>query len=490
MFATTYSKSPLVSPAADELFPNIKGDSYRSDVSFLTVARALLYNRLPADKNAYIRYKEISGSAIRNLEIGSEEMIRSLYGENDVAEENRTLVVSVISTDNTMRDDLVKKWAPVKEFNGMSEDIQAEEKIFKNVNMAGDKCFIDEATSRSIVLVFSSFNMVKWHAIASIFPKFYGRYFEKKDGHFVLTEDEKKGIALGMTVEKKDEVFSNAILKFSEQFDFRTPTIRAALNGYESSNFENRIRDLDKSIQDYISRIEECNNRYTQLLRQKREADDKRTLLVLQKDSVNNKDTLMEYFIANKNLYLADYNKDFIDFYVKTPLGNFNPELAEELIKNPHRSERADMYTNGDKKYTTEDRDLLFKALFVDQSIRVWLFGKFRFSRNNGSYPVEAHSSFDQPSEMRDCCPNPHLFYHSCMGDNKRYAIDRFMMGDYVGAMEQTIGAAASVNLNEGVTTSHWMKDLLSKKSGRFFELSDGRRMNIDEVMKYLKGAK
>lgn len=486
MFATNYSRSPLVNPAADELFNNIKGDAYRSDVSFLAIARALLHGRLPADKNVYIHYNEVDCSFMTSAAVDDKDLPSALIGGRSIDEENQTNIVVVTSNEET-RKALVEKWKDVKEFCGMKSDPQAEGQIFKNVNMVGDRCFIDEETSRSLVLVFGQFNVVKWHALASILPKFFSRYFEKKDGHFVLTDDEKKGIVLGMSTEKKEDVFANAITKFSEQFDFRTPTIRAALNGYETKNFEVKLKNIDRNIEDYLRRIEDCNKTYAQLLRQKREADDKRTLLVLQKDSVNNKDTLMEYFIANKNLHLAEFDDNAITFFVKTPLANFNPDLAEELIKNPHRGERADIYVHGSNKYTVEDRDLLYKALFVDQTIRAWMFGKFSFFKNDSNSPIKAYSSFDQPPEMHDCCANPHLYYHACMGNNIRYATDQFMMGNYVGAIEQTIGACASVNLNEGVTTSRWMSDLWNTKYGKFFELSDGRRMNVNEVLKYLK---
>ena len=76
------------------------------------------------------------------------------------------------------------------------------------------------------------------------------------------------------------------------------------------------------------------------------------------------------------------------------------------------------------------------------------------------------------------------------MGDNQRYVNDALAESDYVTAMEQTIGSVASVNINESVTAGPWMEDLLSDKYGRFFETRDGRRMNIKEVLEYLKEGK
>ena len=67
------------------------------------------------------------------------------------------------------------------------------------------------------------------------------------------------------------------------------------------------------------------------------------------------------------------------------------------------------------------------------------------------------------------------------------YANDALANGDYVTAMEQTIGSCASVNINETITSGPWMENLLSEKYGRFFETKDHRRMNITEVLKYLK---
>ena len=62
MFATSYSNSPLVGAAANEIFPNIKDDSQLGDVTILATMRALLYDRLPDGQKAALVTREVASS--------------------------------------------------------------------------------------------------------------------------------------------------------------------------------------------------------------------------------------------------------------------------------------------------------------------------------------------------------------------------------------------------------------------------------------------
>lgn len=479
MFLTSLNTSPLVGTAADEIFAHITGDTYRGDVSFISAMRMLLYDRLPEGSSANVKFVESNYSSVKGIAAKEGEVLfRNLTGHSGDLPENQIWFVDVKCDSKDETNSAFKNFAKVKDLCGMKPDLPVDNMV---AALTQSHTYIDFENCRTVVLIFDRANTAKWHAFAALTSRFFKKYF---DGDKVITDYEKDHIANGLIKETTPDKFRFAMSEFAKRFDFRSPMIKASLRGFENRNLKDRIANMDRELASKLSQLEDANRQYSQLLRQKIELEEKRTALSL--NIKEEKNELMEYFLANKNLYLADANGDTITFFVKTVWGNYDPDLAERTITHPERHERSNLYTCGPSSVKKADRDLLFKALMLDRKIRLWQYGKFSLSVS-GSEPIQAYRDFEQPDEMMDACPNPHLFRHRCMGNNQRHAIDCVYSGDYVTAVEQCIGAVASVNLAESVTTDPWMNLLLSDKYGRIFETTDGRRMNFTDVMKYLK---
>lgn len=487
MFATSYTNSPLVGTAANEIFPNIKGDTTSlGDVTILATMRVLLYDRLKDGQEAAFVQREVSPSSLNG---DLEADIASAFSTYDLnTATNSLFILNAQCSSEDEKKAMLEKFKGKRRLFGMSPKKAFEDGLFNKVMKS--KVFMDPERACTFIFVAGGLTSIASHAIAVLMPRYFDKYFDHDDsGHVLMNENEKLLIVKGLSEGKRDGTFVSAIQTFTERFDFRTPEIKAKLNGFEKRYAKSKVDTLDRNIQKAIREINDINTKYARLVRQKRSLLDERRAFMLGLEEEKNENALMNYFLANQNLLLKSVDGSVLEFYVKTTLGNFDTETMKSILGNSGRADRCTMYTRGDKGISLEDRDRLFKAIFVDETIRVWLFAPFTL-RCDEYCEVSARCDFSQPPEMHDCCPNPHLYYHSCMGDNQRYVNDALAESDYVTAMEQTIGSVASVNINESVTAGPWMEDLLSDKYGRFFETRDGRRMNIKEVLEYLKEGK
>ena len=490
MFATAYTTSPLVGAAADEIFPNITSDtSSLSDVAILTTMRALLYDRLPKDQEAMLYQREATQDAFRGEFANDLAAVLSDFDLNTV--ENHLFIVNVPLTSADDKKALIARTKGIKKMFGMISVPIYEKQLFDYL-VGGNflKVYTNAERSCSVLFLAGSVTSVVSHGIATLASRFFDRYFEHDaEKHIIFTDNEVQLVKKGLSEADRPDTFIAAVQAFAERFDFRTPQIKASLAGFERSYASQRIKNLDDAIVQKGNEIEDTNRKYAKLVRAKRDLVEKRTAILLDRDKASDNDALMHYFLDNRNLHLVSVNDGVVRFFVKTPLANFDSDTMRDVLARGDRAERVNLYTKGPSSVGKEDRDLLFKAIFIDESIRVWLFGLYTLSYGADT-SVHAESGFEQPPEMHDCCPNPHIWRHHCMGDNQRYAIDALLAGDFIGAMDQTIGSCASVNLAEGATTEPWMDLLLKDHYGRFFETRDGQRMNFTEVMQYLKNQK
>lgn len=483
MFITNYTRCPLATPAAEELFGNIKCESFRNDATFLAFMRVLLKDRLPegATANVYLD-TGVDKTIINGKDADSEDLMSAIIGcRYNPKKENVVNVVSFSTSNENDRKNLAEFFS-VKSICGMGEEPAVNEAILCKAFPNGAKCFIDFKTSRCLIVAFSEMNIALWHACAVLTTRIFKRYFE--DAGKPKTEWESENIIGGLLAEKTSDKFAHAVIEFASKIDFRTPTIKLALNGFETKNERQRLQRLSSQIEDMIRRINDDVRRYTEDMKRKATLEEQKAGIMFQKID-ENASPLMDYFLANDKLFISEFDENQVTFCVKTVLGNFNEDFVKNILENRERNTRVDLYTSAPRSISREDKDLLFKAIFIDKIVKVWLFGKFTIY-NNQSNPIQAHSGFDVPIEMSDCCPNPHLYQHACMGGNSFYATDAFLSGEYALGMEQTIGSVASVNLTESATAPRWMADLFSDKYGKFFEV-DGQRMNYTNLITYLK---
>ena len=121
MFLTSLNNSPLVGTAANEIFQNITGDTYRGDVSFLSAMRMLLYDRLPEGATANLKYTSVQYNDIKGI-TDQNDLLQMMTGHSGDLPENQVWVVEVQcnSKDDTAKAN--KEFAKIKNFLGMNID--------------------------------------------------------------------------------------------------------------------------------------------------------------------------------------------------------------------------------------------------------------------------------------------------------------------------------------------------------------------------------
>lgn len=488
MFHNTYNKSPLVGAAADEIFPRIKGDAYNGDVSLATAMRVLLYDRLPEGKEARGIVRNAEFSSLIGVDVGTPDFMKKLVGDDYQSDaEDRLYIINLNCGNDT--DAAFKVFNGVKTLDGMDCCELIEKNVFGVKDDGGHpvmkaKFYENIGLGKAIVICFDSLNSGKIHAIASLTSRYFKRYFADKP----ITAWEKENIATALAKDKSPDKFVAAVESFAERFDFRTPAINALLTGFENVNYKKRVEVAADRVSRAQRDIDNWNDRYARLVRELRDAEDThRVVLLGAREGDGN--GIRDLFLADRNLHLEGVENGTMTFWAKTQLGNFDRDMMEQLIANPDRDGRSVLYYGGPNRIKKADRDLLYKALFVDETVRLWLCGQFLLD-NGDNIKVEAVSGFTPCPEMHDTMPNPHLQRHACMGDNRRYANEALAMGDYVNAVIQTVGSVASINLNEGATTDPWMKYIFEDKWGKCWELADGRRVKFSDLMKILKEGK
>jgi hypothetical protein len=85
--------------------------------------------------------------------------------------------------------------------------------------------------------------------------------------------------------------------------------------------------------------------------------------------------------------------------------------------------------------------------------------------------------------------PNQHIDTHGCMGDNSRIINDLLKQGEYIGALEQTISCAKSLNWADSTVMRAFMNTMYGESSynNKCIELPDGSVVNPEEAIKWLE---
>ena len=204
-----------------------------------------------------------------------------------------------------------------------------------------------------------------------------------------------------------------------------------------------------------------------------------------QKLEENNGDDseIMEYFLRNKNLTLIDSSGATVDFIVKAKLEYFDPEMAENAINN----NSSLLYSRGGSM-NREDRKLLYRAIFMDNTVKVNVCAAFKLSIGGG---VQTRGHYPFGEDFNGYMPHPHIDEYNCMGDYVRIVNELMQRHDYIMAMEQCIASARSLNFADSTVLGHFIGLLMSGDNrARCLELPDGKIVKPEEAVKWLKEKK
>lgn len=478
MFKTAITASPLTGGLAEDCFgERIECANFRSDVSLAATARVLFDKRL-ADKekiritltplyyNDGFPAAQIKDAAM-NLKCGD---------------------LKIFSVSTKTAD--LGKWIPAAKDalkdSGLYE-LEAIEKWFAATPTTAlvytDKPYDPKIprspvdNSKTIVIV-ENMILSRWHLIGALLPRFLGKWFNEKP----RTADETTMLQ-GFMAESPD-ILNAAFEKYAQEYDFRGMAIRSKLKDFEvkfakvrAKTLEEQCRNLDNEISDYSRRIGEGLRKKEDILAM---------LFGYQTQSAKDIEPLtMNYFLANKNLYLQEANQDYLEFYDTAWFTNWDPDKADATFGRGHCSN----WLSHNKKFGISDEDamLLYKALFLEETVKVKLWSHIKLFLR-GDDPMCIYGGSSCLSDIHNALPNPHHQYNSCGGGNRSYVAQCIIDRDIVGALEQCISATAGINLTEHASYQYFCRDLFDPAFGEVVYINElGEFKTAKDAIEWLK---
>lgn len=478
MFRTAIGVTPLTSEGANDFFQNIRGDSFNGDNSLVATLRALIAPRIPDGESMYARFSCVNRSA---------ESIESAIANSKIADMVRYLsvsdgmtrgTISIISVNSPMQENNEAAMNLLSQhFTGVFKDyhkLEAVTNLFrKNFYVL---CFINPGIKNTVIFV-QSLNIRKLHILQSAILGMLPWYFNPADGISELESE-----LIYSFREPTSEKYEACIAKFAEKYDFESARIKKMLSNFEKQ-YERRELDATKrNIEEINREINRLNNQIGDHLNSLNEEHIR--LLGLEAKIANDdgESEIMDYFLCNKKLVLEEVHGNELYFTVRDYLTYYDEEVVQRCIDNRH----SFVYTENHGNITDSQMKKLMIACFIDQKIKIRFCAAYRFSMNGNVAPRGRIEAYAEGCETY--MPNPHIHAYNCMGNYTRAINDFLRKRDYIGAFEQTIASAKSLNWCDSPVMTEFFRVLNGTsnycRTMKCFELPDG---SVVEPMKAIE---
>lgn len=345
------------------------------------------------------------------------------------------------------------------------------------------RVFTSETVNKTFIL-FKNATVESTHAIQSIYPRLAPWLFKDNPPNSFELD------LFSSLLKSSVDDYKRLVKSYEASLDLNTMLIDKLMKDVDLGGFLEKIRRRQdeinsnrNSIRDYLNAISQIYLRIDIL---------QTDILVFQqqmeKGDEQFKTELVNYLKQNKSVRLTDVEKSdgSFGFRVSTTLVNFDPEAYKKIRDNSS----CYIYTtqrNADK-YSTQDVLLVLDSLFRDETLK--LHTSAAFTLYPKSLSVRAFSySLDNDIDL----PNPHLYFYHCIGNNELEIIDALNGCNYIQAIETCVASAGNLNLLDTPVGGAFVSSLFGERiaedeNRRPFETKDGRRLNTDEAIAYLKG--
>ncbi len=462
----------LASAIADELIPNIKGDSYREDNSWLATMRALLPSRLPEGSQARLCLYSRETPSKKSRAARMEYYLHKVDTETPYT-------ISVLNVNPTTED--IAKVTDAFRHIGISGHVFAEnvyDRLHSGEHPLTVMIYVNHETANSVIVVERlSFNL--WHMLQGFMRKImFKNLFDANP----CTEDEEKLLrALGGTGNGYDD-YMRLIDEFAKKYDFRSAEIRKAVSEMAARARKSQIKDAEDKLKACDDAIELYRERIYQQIAQRDDHRAKLEGLKMTDGTDSTAKMLTDFFLANTNLHFTTTSGTSITYWVKTRLSYWDEKMAKTYIAT-HSSY---LYRGRDGcDATIEQWEQLLKDIFLDRKVRIKICAAYRLNISDRNIGIEIAQGDDRPEELMDYIKNPHSMYHNCWGSHLNNVVDALSGGDYIGAISATIAATAQLTINDVSSQrfSYW----LGNGDEACIELPDGTCMTCDEYIKKLQ---
>jgi len=474
VFKETIRQTPFTTDGADEYFADrIFGDSFDTDSSFLGTLRALMDVRIPDESSIHLRI--ISSNVNKTtLERGYEYVFNRVLSFLSDENNDSLFIFNLNSFDsecnntfmNMVRESFIHMYG--QNWHVLEDVTSLYKSTFDCV------CFVNPSIKSSIVFV-TDMNNRKYHYLQCAAIGMLPWYFDRQKG----VTPEESALIFSLR-EKTPDKYLDAITKLASRYDFETARIKRLLLGFETRIERAKIDELAQELQYINNQINEYNNMIGTLISKANDNNIRLSGLmsIVEKKEPNDSE-LMNYFQANKSLYLENIDGSKMYFCVKGPVCYWDPDIAKHMMSN----DESFVYTYCARNHVGKKdvKDLMTK-IFVDQEVQLKFCAAYQFNLNGSVRGVGNHSF---PAFFDDYMPNPHINRYECLG-NYSTEINRFLKdGKYIEAIEQCIASSRSLNWADYYVMDNFFSNILSENR-KCFILPDGTETNIRGALEWV----
>ena len=467
----------LCGGAIDDAFRNVNATTMYNDVSFRATMRALLLRRV---KEEELAFADIEGVGMRgynpeNLEPGViVNTCTNVFSFTD-----NMIAIASIACDTGCGDAFLEKLSGEGGFTSVNPGFKEMPDLAKFVQKRmGARFFINEEEKVTFIAV-TDLNIRKYHYLQSFIPRYLPWLFKENP----LQEDE---IALLTSLTgRMSEDYERLIEQFADKYDVRGLTIQRLVGKFQKNARESQLNAERRKFDEITRRINDTVNQLTSLAQTKDDINIRIFGLMRAEDELSDDDELVEYMRANRNVTPVVVEGATMAIVVKTYIDSFDPE-AYDKMRTRSGSHMFTGYSIDNQVFRdVSNRRMLMDALFSDDpKLRIKTCAYYELTVGGN---VQTRRMYSYPADCKDCVPNPHINHHACLGNHQRYIYDCLQNGDIVGAIEQCVSSAKSVNLLEGLTVTRFLSDIFSSNVGNVIELPDHTSVTPEEALTWLK---
>ena len=475
MFSKNLRELTLTNRFANQAFQNIKGSSFSDDTSFVATLRAMLFPRV-GDNEVCLNAKRATYSENTINNVDKMGLFNDMFGSPSVSDS--LIIVNATSVSSNDRERLMQvlddpENGLVAKYKGFTEMTNIR-KFVENVMNAR---FYTNETTRTTLIVVELMNLRKWHYLQAFTPRYFKWYFQDNP-----ITDEEKGL-LASLIQRNPQEYEQRIEQFADKMDVRAHAVRSMLNDFERRSREAQLQAVDNEIYNCQRNIERILEEYRRQIEFMDEKKIRRAGLSTIIAEGGTSSEIVDYFLSNKSFDLIETCESHIRFIVRTYLDAFDPEMYSTIARRQQSHLFRGYDINVSAFRSIEARKKLMDAIFSDDPIlRVKICAYYDVDVRGS---VDSAHGFSFPSNCNDRLPNPHLQYHDCLGNHRRYICEALMNGDVIGAMEQCVSSAKSVNVGEDVTMKYFLRDLFNSNA-KILVNNDGTELTPVEALEML----
>lgn len=477
MFNKKIRDTTLTREIVDDYLP-IKGDRFGGDESFVATLRALLHERSQGEEVVLYIYSDVWTPDLIVTDYPRPEDLFEFLHSTPSGDKSSIKVIGVtgrqanIDKVLSMYDDPENGFFATYPEYPEAEDLRA---FVRNRARLNARFYVGKS-GRETIIVCENLNLPAYHLLQSLVPRLLPQFFAEAP----LDADE-LALLEALTLRTATE-YERCLSKLAERLDLREFTIKRIIGDFEKAGRREEICRTQQKIARYKKEVADLRERYCSYLWQ---IDDLNVQLSGQETALNSASDgseLIDYFVHNRHITPLRVSGRVLVIAVKTFLESFDPEQFRTYSQNSH-SFLYEGYECGGRFADIKNREKMLNAIFSDEStLKVKICSNYSLDlRGSGSCSLQFH--YDD--EFSDYLPNPHIHYFACLGNYAMYIDQALQNGDIIGAIEQCVASAKSLNLAESPTVRRFLNDMFNSRRN-IIRLPDGKDVTPEEALDYL----